>query len=98
MMTMVSVSLLGVTDLQAETSRKIPEQGMTIIGDQEAPTVLNVVPWKNKELSVDPWGESTAPSTKMMTETISPIDQEELMREIEYFDTLHGAESDTIEQ
>ena len=39
-----------------------------VIGTQEAPTVLNVVPWKDRE--------------------VKPLDQEVLMREIEYHQLL----------
>lgn len=68
------------------------EEGTTIIGNQEAPTVLNVVPWKSKELSVDPWETQKGPSNSMLNQVLKPLDREELLREVEYFDMLNEKE------
>lgn len=68
------------------------EQGTTIIGNQESPTVLNVVPWKSKELSVDPWETQKGPSNSMLNQVLKPLDREELLREVEYFDMINKKE------
>lgn len=50
-----------------------------VIGSQEAPTVFNVVPWKDKPSRV-PKKEVT---TSILRETLQPLDPEVLRREIE---------------
>ena len=50
-----------------------------VIGSQEAPTVFNVVPWKDKPSRL-PKKEVT---TSILRETLQPLDPEILQREIE---------------
>ena len=68
------------------------ENGTTIIGSNESPTVLNVVPWKSKELSVDPWKNRAGPSSSVLNQVLEPLDRDELNREVQYFNILHGPE------
>jgi hypothetical protein len=59
-----------------------PAQATTqtdVIGTQEAPSVFNVVPWKNKA-SMLPKKEVT---TSILRETLQPLDPDVLRREIE---------------
>ena len=37
----------------ADETRESPSVGTNVIGTQEAPTVLNVVPWKDKEVKLE---------------------------------------------
>lgn len=60
--------------------------GTNVIGSQEAPTVLNVVPWKDKEVKL----EKKDPSSALLDRVLEPLDQEVLLREIEYFNVLHN--------
>ena len=66
--------------------------GTTIIGTKEAPTMLNVVPWKGKELSADPWDIRPSPAQSVLEESLQPIDRDVLRREIEYFNLIQSAE------
>lgn len=50
-----------------------------VIGSQEAPTVFNVVPWKDKPSRL-PKKEVT---TSILRETLQPLDPQVLLREIE---------------
>lgn len=50
-----------------------------VIGSQEAPSVFNVVPWKDKA-SMLPKKEVT---TSILRETLQPLDPDVLRREIE---------------
>jgi hypothetical protein len=59
-----------------------------IIGSQEAPTVLNVVPWKDKEVKL----EKKDPTSSLLNRVLEPLDQDVLMREVEYYRIL-GQES-----
>lgn len=64
------------------------EAGTTIVGNQEAPTVTNVLPWKSEELTVDPWGNRRAPNSEVLNEALKPLDRDELRREIQYFNLV----------
>ena len=66
--------------------------GTTIIGTKEAPNVLNVVPWKGKELSADPWEIRPSAAESVLEESLQPIDRDVLRREIEYFNLLRDVE------
>ena len=55
-----------------------------VIGTQEAPTVLNVVPWKNREVTL----EKQDPTSSLLNRVLEPLDQDVLMREIEYHQLL----------
>ena len=68
-------------------------QGTNIIGSDESPTVLNVVPWKSKELSVDPWKTREGPSSTILDQVLKPLDRDELRREVQYFNLLHQSEA-----
>ncbi len=54
--------------------------GTTVIGTQEAPTVLNVVPWKDRKVEV----ERRGPSSSLLERMLEPLDRDVLSREIEY--------------
>lgn len=56
-----------------------------VIGTQEAPTVLNVVPWKDREVKL----EKKDPTSSLLNRVLEPLDQEVLMREIEYHQLLN---------
>lgn len=56
-----------------------PAAQTDVIGSQEAPTVFNVVPWKDKPSRL-PKKEVT---TSILRETLQPLDPEVLRREIE---------------
>ena len=97
---LMSASVLAETE-SAEAAAPVAEEpavtegqakGISIIGNQESPTVLNVVPWKSKELSVDPWETQKGPSNSMLNQVLKPLDREELLREVEYFDMLNKKE------
>ena len=55
-----------------------------VIGTQEAPTVLNVVPWKDREVKL----EKKDPTSSLLNRVLEPLGQEVLMREIEYHQLL----------
>lgn len=55
-----------------------------VIGSQEAPAVLNVVPWKEKEIVV----QKKEISTSILQETLEPMDSDVLIREIQIYQNL----------
>src|SRR5262245_48590535 len=59
--------------------------GMSILGNQEAPKALVIVPWKTSELGNTP-GIST-----MLDDSRLPIDKEVFMRMLSYYETRSGS-------
>jgi hypothetical protein len=53
--------------------------GMSILGNQEAPTSLVIVPWKRSELG------GTLGISPMLDDSRQPIDKEMFMRELRYY-------------
>ena len=54
--------------------------GMSILGNQEAPTSLVIVPWKSSEV-----GRSMGVSP-MLDDSRQPVDKEVFMRELRYYE------------
>lgn len=54
--------------------------GMSILGNQEAPKSLVIVPWKSSEL-----GESLAVES-MLDDSRRPVDKEVFLRELAYYE------------
>ncbi len=59
--------------------------GMSILGNQEAPTSLVIVPWKTSELGRSP---GIAP---MLDDSRQPVDKEVFMRALRYYEIRSGA-------
>ena len=55
-------------------------QGISIVGNDEAPKSLYIVPWKKSEL-----GEETG-LNMMLTERAVPVDREVFMRQLDLFE------------
>ena len=66
------------------------EASTNVIGTQEAPTVLNVVPWKDREVKL----EKKDPTSSLLNRVLEPLDQDVLMREIEYHQLLTSTPED----
>jgi hypothetical protein len=58
--------------------------GMSILGNQEAPTSLVIVPWKSSEV-----GRATGISP-MLDDSRQPVDKEVFMRELQYYEIRSG--------
>ena len=83
---LLTLALLPASGAFAEeTPPEQPGVGTNIIGTQEAPTVLNVVPWKDKEVKL----EKKDPGSSLLDRVLEPLDQEVLLREIEYYRILN---------
>jgi hypothetical protein len=54
--------------------------GMSVLGNQEAPTSLVIVPWKSSEV-----GRATGISP-MLDDSRQPVDKEVFMRELRYYE------------
>lgn len=58
--------------------------GMSILGNQDAPTSLVIVPWKSSEV-----GRATGISP-MLDDSRQPVDKEVFMRELQYYEIRSG--------
>ncbi len=63
------------------------ELGRTeITGNQELPTVMYIVPWKKSE----PGDLMGKPVNTLLDEVLAPLDREEFIRQVDYYDDLYG--------
>jgi len=67
-----------------------PAVGTNIIGTQEAPTVLNVVAWKDREVKL----ERKDPTSALLDRVLEPLDPDVVMREVEYHQLLNQRSQD----
>jgi len=76
----------GATEAQAQADQG-PKllSGMSILGNQEAPKSLVIVPWKSSEL-----GDSLGIST-MLDDSRQPIDKDVFMRSLSYYEVRSEA-------
>ena len=58
--------------------------GMSILGNEEAPKSLVIIPWKSSELGDDIKLSDT------LDDRARPVDKEVFLRELEYFDIRSG--------
>ncbi len=70
--------LSASTFTQAET--RIEMQGTAVIGNQELPKILYIVPWKKSGLP----DMRRPPISQLIDEVLAPLDREEFRREIYY--------------
>lgn len=57
-----------------------------ITGNQELPKVLYIVPWKKSE----PGELMGQPVNTLLDEVLAPLDREEFIRQVDYYDDLYG--------
>ncbi|HET8708599.1 MAG TPA: hypothetical protein VFM46_19990 [Pseudomonadales bacterium] len=89
-----AINSLLLLSLLSAGAQAADDTGTTIVGNQEAPTVTNVLPWKSEELTVDPWGSRRAPNSEVLNEALQPLDRDELRREIQYFNLVNPSDKD----
>ena len=75
----------GYSSAQAED--KLNMDGTAIIGNQELPKVLYIVPWKKSEVP----DMSQPPLESLIDEALQPIDREVFQRQINYYHALHDS-------
>jgi sensor domain CHASE-containing protein len=82
----------GLTIEPASSTR--PEAGTRIVGSDEAPAVLSIVPWQDRELGTAP-GQIAPPVGSVLDDALRPVDRAEMQREIEYLKVLQQRSPDT---
>lgn len=61
-----------------------------ITGNQELPKVLYIVPWKK----ADPGDLMGKPVNTLLDEVLAPLDREEFIRQVDYYDDLYREEDE----
>jgi hypothetical protein len=76
------VSLVSVVTAVAEDNASEPKElsGMSIVGNDEAPKSLYIVPWKSSEL-----GAETG-LNRMLNESDVPVDRDVFMRQLAFYE------------
>ena len=74
----------GAKSTQAKPEAKTLS-GMSILGNQEAPKALVIVPWKSSQLG-EPQGIS-----QQLEDGRQPVDKEVFMRELSYYEIRTGS-------
>jgi len=79
------VELEQIEEAQVKTQKDAKViSGMSILGNQEAPKSLVIVPWKSSEI-----GNSMDIST-MLDDSRQPVDKEVFMRALRYYEIRSG--------
>ncbi|HKY32413.1 MAG TPA: hypothetical protein VJV23_07755 [Candidatus Polarisedimenticolia bacterium] len=68
---------------KAEEAKRI--DGMSILGNQEAPKSLVIVPWKSSELGV------SMGLTTLLDDSRKPVDRDVFLRALSYYEIRSGA-------
>lgn len=63
------------------------KEGLDIIGSQDAPLELNIVPWKDKENYLP----KNALEASVLNESLDPVDREVIRREVDFSRALQSA-------
>jgi hypothetical protein len=61
--------------------------GISILGNQEAPKSLVIVPWKSSEIGDMPG------LSRLLDDAVQPIDKEVFMRELDYYEIRSASQS-----
>lgn len=67
----------GANASMAEEVKAI--SGMSIVGNNETPKSLYIVPWKSSEI-----GMETDLSSNLLNESLTPVDKDVFMREVDF--------------
>ncbi len=60
--------------------------GISILGNQEAPKSLVIVPWKSSQIGAMPG------LSRLLDDSVQPIDKEVFMRELDYYQIRSSAQ------
>ena len=83
--TLLAVALAGAT-LLAHGADNLDMDGTTVIGNRELPKALHIVPWK----AADSGDLAGRPLNSLVDQTLEPLDRDVFLREIEYYEAVHG--------
>ena len=82
------LTLLAGTTMLVSAEEPLSLDGATIVGNRELPKALHIVPWKSAEAG-DLAGR---PMNSLVDEILAPVDRDVFLRELEYYEAVHGIE------
>lgn len=88
---LLSTHALAADAKPAKSGKTVPALNTNVIGSQEAPTVLNIVPWKDQAITI----KQQAPTSRLLGQVLQPLDVNVLNREIEYYQLLNKKSTDS---
>ena len=88
---LIIVIILICSFSSAYAEDKLKMDGTSIIGNQELPKVLYIVPWKNSEVP----DMSQPPLESLIDEALQPIDREVFQRQVNYHHALHDTQNNS---
>jgi len=74
----LSTAMAGAKPAKEPTAKEL--SGISIVGNDEAPKALYIVPWKSSEIG----GETGL--NKMLDENAMPVDRDVFMRQLDFFE------------
>jgi hypothetical protein len=83
---LICLLLLPVALAMAESKGKNDDSdakvvsGMSIVGNNETPKSLVIVPWKSSEI-----GQETKLNSNLLNDSMTPVDKAVFMRELEFY-------------
>ena len=77
-------AMAAAVDAPADPALPRTMSGMSILGNEEAPKALVIVPWKSSELGADLELSDT------LDDRARPVDREVFMRELRYYELRSG--------
>lgn len=73
------LSLAGTARAQEKEAEPKELSGMSIVGNDEAPKSLYIVPWKSSEVGVE------TSLNRMLNESDVPVDRDVFLRQLEFY-------------
>lgn len=73
--------LLSTVAIAAEAEQPKELSGISIVGNEEAPKSLYIVPWKASDV-----GDQAAFASNLLNDGLVPVDKEVFMRELRFFE------------
>ena len=88
-LTGMSLLVLAIFSSQAVAADKEGKaktlSGISIVGNNEAPKSLFIVPWRSSEI-----GSDSGLQSGLMDDSMKPVDKEVFMREIDFYEIRKG--------
>lgn len=76
---LLAVSVAAAEDKIEEGDAKVLS-GMSIVGNNETPKSLTIIPWRSAEVS-----KETKLTSNLLNEKLSPLDKDEFLRELDFY-------------
>ena len=77
----IMLSLFSTAYAKDEKKSEAKElSGISIVGNEEAPKSLFIIPWKSSEL-----GDENSLSSSLLNEKMVPVDKEVFQRELDFY-------------